>query len=185
MVYKPVKKRRRQARTNYKKRIALLKGGLPRVVVRKSNRGILTQIVSYEISGDRIVAQANSRELRALGWSPRRNLPTAYLTGLLLSRKAKGMKDLIADTGLYRPIKSSVIFAALKGCIDGGMKVRANIEIDMKRITGTSISNYANMIKGKEQGPNKQFSQYAAEKFDVAKMPELFDSTKRKILEGK
>ena len=41
-----MRKRRRQNRTDYKARIALLKSEKPRVVVRKTNRYILSQLIS-------------------------------------------------------------------------------------------------------------------------------------------
>jgi large subunit ribosomal protein L18 len=181
-MYKQIRLRRRQGVTNYKKRIALLKGGLPRVVIRKSNRGVMAQVVNYDPKGDKVTFQVRSNELKGMGWSPRCNLPTAYLTGLLLSKKSKSVKgDLVADTGLYRPMASSVIFAAIKGCIDGGMKIRAEIKIDEKRISGAQIGAYATSIKGTEKA-KKQFSGYAEEKFDPEKITEMFNSTKKKIL---
>ena len=133
--------------TNYKKRIAMLKGGLARVVVRK-NRAINVQIAEYDSTGDKVVASANSKELKAFGWEPRSNIPTAYLTGLLLAKKAKGMKgkELILDIGLYRPMKGSVIFAAAKGTVDGGINIISNIEIDAKRLSGSHIADFS--IKG-------------------------------------
>ena len=63
-----------------------------------------------------------------MGWEPRCNIPTAYLTGLLLAKKWKGEATL--DIGLYKPVKGSVVFAAAKGAQDGGLKLGANIEID-------------------------------------------------------
>lgn len=181
-MHKHIRTRRVQGLTNYKKRIALLKGGLPRVVIRKSNRGVLAQVIVYEPSGDRISAQANSNELRAVGWAPRCNIPTAYLTGLMLAKKAKALGgELVADLGLYRPIKSSVVFAAMKGCIDGGLKVRADITFDAKRLSGEAIKAYATSIKSTDTF-KKQFSGYAEEKFDVLSITEQFEQAKKKIL---
>ncbi len=59
-----------------------------RVVVRKSNRGISMQVVEYDRSGDKIIASSNSKELKGMGWEPRCNIPTAYLTGMLLGKQA-------------------------------------------------------------------------------------------------
>ena len=135
---KMIRLRRKISVTNYKKRIAMLKSGLPRVVVRKSNRGISMQVIAYEPDGDKITASASSSELKAMGWEPRSNMPTAYLTGLLLAKKASSMKgmEMVLDIGIYRPVKGSVIFAAAKGAQDGGLKVAGEIEVDEKRISG-------------------------------------------------
>ena len=178
--------RRKKALTNYKKRIAMLKGGLARVVVRKSNRAINVQIAEYDSVGDKVVTSANSRELKAFGWEPRSNIPTAYLTGLLLAKKAKDMKgkELILDIGLYRPMKGSVIFAAAKGSVDGGINIISSIEIDAKRLSGSHIADYS--IKGDAlaKASKSQFTAYAKAKFDISRMTEKFEEVKKKILSG-
>ena len=169
--------------TNYKKRIAMLKGGLARVVVRKSNRAINVQIAEYDSTGDKVVTSANSRELKAFGWEPRSNIPTAYLTGLLLAKKAKDMKgkELILDIGLYRPMKGSVIFAAAKGSVDGGLSILSNIEFDAKRLSGAHISDYTTKKEALAKS-GSQFSAYAKAGFDASKIVERFEEVKKKIL---
>ncbi len=129
-------KRRRQGITNYKKRLALVKSGLDRVVVRQSSRKVLGQIVRYEEKGDKVVATADSAELqKQYGWPSRSNRATAYLTGLLLAKKAKaGEAELVLDTGLSSPVKDSIPFVFAKGCIDGGLKIIGNIEIERERV---------------------------------------------------
>jgi len=176
-----IKARRRKAVTNYKRRIALLKGGLPRIVVRKSNRNVIVQAISYTAKGDSVIASADSRELKKLGWPARANVPTAYLTGLLLAKKGKGSVkgEAVLDIGLYKPVKSSVIFAGARGAADGGIKLLNSIEVDSKRLSGGHISEYARLAKGK----GAQFSGYAKEKVDVSKLSDMFESVKKKILE--
>jgi len=93
-------KRRRLGLTNYKKRIALVKSGLDRVVVRKSNRNIIGQVVRYNEKGDLVLAHVNSKELLKYNWPVRANKPTAYLTGLLLAKKYKQDEELVLDIGL-------------------------------------------------------------------------------------
>jgi large subunit ribosomal protein L18 len=175
--FRMIKNRRRSSVTDYKRRIALLKSRLNRVVVRKSNRSIRMQIVEYTEKGDRILASAGSGELAAMQWQPRANIPTAYLTGMLLAKKAKGMatQEMVLDTGLYKPIKSSVVFAAAKGAIDGGLKIANNIEFDEKRLSGQHISEYA-----KAAGKDK-FSGYRKANFDAQRMKEIFEELKKKI----
>ncbi len=176
-----IKRRRREGVTDYKKRFGMLKSDLPRVVVRKSSRSIIMQVVSYAKDGDTILSNANSAELKKEGWHPRCNIPTAYLTGALLARKAKaaglGEREMIADIGLYRPIKSSVIFAAIAGCKDNGVKVRADIGMDKGRLSGAMIANYAKM----EGVPERQFSAYKKEGFDPASIEKLFEEVRKKL----
>lgn len=179
-----VKRRRKESLTNYKKRVALLKSGLLRLVVRRSNRGIMAQITEYELKGDRVLASARSKELKAFGWEPRSNIPTAYLTGLLLAKKVREKEGNLAnsgfilDIGLYRPIKGSTIFAAAKGFKDSGMGMHGNIEIDEERLSGKHISAYAN-----ESGDDvqKRFAGYIKAKFDVKKLDEKFAEVKKQL----
>lgn len=184
---KLMRARRRRALTNYKKRIALLKSGLARVVVRKSNRAISMQIAEYGSGGDRILQSVNSKELKAFGWEPRGNTPTAYLTGLLLAKKAKGsMKDrrLVLDMGLYRPVKGSVIFAAAKGSVDGGINIVSNIEFDAKRLSGAHIAAYSIMGDALAKASKSQFAAYEKAGFDVSRMSERFEEVKKKLVSG-
>jgi len=61
-------KRRRTKKTDYKARLALLKSGFPRLVVRKTNRYVIAQIVRSKEAQDAIVCSANSKELLKYGW---------------------------------------------------------------------------------------------------------------------
>src|SRR5271155_87377 len=127
-------RRRREAITNYKRRLELVKSGLDRIVLRKTNKRILAQVARYTPKGDIILAQANSNELAQYNWPGRSNRPTAYLTGLLLAKKYEKAKDTehILDIGLASPVKNSIPFVFAKGCVDGGMKIRSNITLEEK-----------------------------------------------------
>src|SRR3989338_2424876 len=137
-----VKFRRRRANiTNYKKRLKLLQSKLPRLVIRKSDRQIIVQIVEFAEKGDKTIALASSSELKGLGWGfGLKSTPAAYLTGLLAARKAKEKKvaKAIADIGLYVPTKGAKVFAALKGAVDGGLQVPHNPDVlpSEERIAG-------------------------------------------------
>ena len=61
-------RRKREGKTNYKKRIAFLTSEKPRLVIRKSLKNITAQIVIYEPKGDKVIASACSAELTKLGW---------------------------------------------------------------------------------------------------------------------
>ncbi len=123
------KKRRRHCKTNYHKRLILLKGEVPRLVVRKSNRYIVLQIVESGKAQDKILYSVNTRELLKKGWPESKkgslkSLSAAYLGGLLLSKKAEGLKGkVILDSGLIPSTKGSRVYAAVKGLSDSGIEI--------------------------------------------------------------
>ena len=148
-------KRRRKQKTNYRRRLNLLKSETTRFVVRPSNKNMLAQLIEYSEDGDKVVAQANSNELAKMGWGhSSSNTPAAYLTGLLcgVRGKGKGVDKAILDTGLYPQIKGSRIYATLKGLIDSGVESNAGEEIfpDEDRVRGKTIAAYVERSKGIE-----------------------------------
>jgi len=180
----PKFRRRKEGVTNYKKRLALVKSGLDRVVVRKSNRRIIGQLVRYEEKGDAVLARADSGELKPLcGWPGRANRPTAYLTGLLLARKAKGAGErIVLDIGLSSPVRDSIPFAFAKGCVDGGLKLVGTFDIAESTYDATGIVKYAEALR-KSQPEAAHFSEYAKEG-KVEALPELFRKAKEKLMKG-
>jgi large subunit ribosomal protein L5e len=105
-------KRRRQGKTDYYARKRLItqaknKYNAPkyRLVVRFTNRDIITQIVTSEINGDKVFAAAYSHELRAYGIEHGlTNWAAAYATGLLLARRVLKKLGLDEDfTGVEEP----------------------------------------------------------------------------------
>ena len=140
-------RRKREGKTNYKKRIQMLESGIPRLVIRKSLMNVTAQIISYDQKGDKVMAAACSKELRKYGWIYSGcNMPVAYLVGFLVGKKAKDKKinNVIADFGLNRPTKDSIFTAALKGAIDSGLNVPHDDAILPKadRIQGKHIADY-------------------------------------------
>jgi len=110
----------------------LLKSGLPRLVVRKSNKGLQVQLITYEPNGDKILATVRASDLKKAGWElGTSNIPAAYLTGYLLASKAKGKvsNDVILDIGLQKHHKGGRLYAAVKGCVDGGITVRCSPDV--------------------------------------------------------
>ncbi len=139
-----VMKRRRDGVTNYHKRLKLLKSGLPRLVVRPSNKGVVAQIVEYKEIGDKIVATVNERTLKKLGLEVDGNsVPVAYLVGYAVGLKAKKKKvgETVLDTGRYNIIKGGRISAVLKGYVDAGAKIphEKGIFPDKKRLAGEHL----------------------------------------------
>ena len=144
--------RRLSGKTDYKKRLALLKSGIPRLIVRKSIKNIVAQVVEYRPEGDIILAGFNSSSLKKLGWEYKRNnLPAAYLAGLITGMKAKEkkVKKVILDIGLQRSVKGSRIYAVVKGVIDAGIEVPHNPDIlpSDDRLQGKHIMDYAKSCK--------------------------------------
>lgn len=125
-VYRVPFRRRREGRTDYRTRLALLKSRKPRVVVRRTSRNVRVQFAAFHPDGDQILAQATAHELSALGWSGSpTSTPAAYLTGLLAGRRAKaaGIGEGVLDLGRRPPARGGRIFAALKGVVDAGVEV--------------------------------------------------------------
>lgn len=137
-------KRRRQGKTNYKKRLKSLLADKPRIVIRKSLNNILIQLIKYNSEGDLIISSAHSNELKKIGWKFNNgNIPSAYLTGFLFGKKNKGKENgFVLDIGLNPSVKGSRIYAALKGMIDAGLKIPHSKEIfpNEDRIKGRHIS---------------------------------------------
>ncbi len=125
-------RRRREGKTDYRRRQRLLRNEAPRAVVRKTLNQTLVQIVEAEAAGDRVLASARSLDLKEHGWSVGTgNVPAAYLTGYLAGRRAvaKGVKAAVLDIGLQEPTKGGRVFAALQGLLDAGVQVPHSKEI--------------------------------------------------------
>jgi len=139
-------RRKREGKTNYKKRLRLLLSKKARLVLRPSLMGMSAQVIEFFPEGDKIIVSAHSRKLKELGWKFHKgNIPAAYLTGLLIGTKAKekGIKEAVLDLGLRKPVKGSRLFACLKGAVDGGLKVTHSDKIvpTNERISGKHISD--------------------------------------------
>jgi len=119
-------RRRREGKTDYRKRLRLLKSRKTRIVVRNSLKNICVQFVGYDEVGDKILASAISKELiKNYQWEySTSTTPVAYLTGLLAAKRAKdsGISEGVLDIGRQIPVKGSKVFAALKGTLDAGIE---------------------------------------------------------------
>jgi len=126
---KTIRRRRKAAKTDYKARLALLKSEKPRLVIRKTNRYIIAQLVESNIAQDKVTASATSKELLAKNWPKEmegslKSLPAAYLTGYLLVKKIKNIPEAaILDMGMQRNVHGGRIFAALNGAVDAGLNI--------------------------------------------------------------
>lgn len=181
-IYNVPFRRKREGRTNYKKRLKLLSSGKTRLVVRKSLQGTYASMVQYSDKGDKVVASASPQELRKIGWQfGCGNVPSAYLVGLLLGQKAKkvGVTEAILDSGLHSPVKKSRVYAALAGVVDSGVIVPHSVEVlpQKDRLEGKHIALYAS--QNPQGGQFSQYKKHGASTI-VSKVTEL----KEKILRG-
>ena len=182
-------RRRRDGKTNYRLRRRLIIARRPRIVVRGSLKHISTQLVEAEIIGDKVIVSGHSKELaRDYGWKGRcRNIPAAYLTGLLCGHKAadKGINAAVLDIGLYSPSKGSRVFAALRGFTDAGIKVSHDEEIvpDEQRIKGRHIADYAaGLASSDKELYSRMFSRYLGAGLPPEEILEHFAEVKEKII---
>jgi large subunit ribosomal protein L18 len=178
-------RRKREGRTNYKKRLMLLQSRKPRLIIRKTNKQIILQIAEYSQDGDKITCSISSSALRKLNWDYSCNsLPACYLAGLLLGKKAsaKKVKMAIVDVGLQTPVAGSRIYAAVKGVIDAGVDVPASDEVfpSPERLSGKDIAAF--LASNKNQS---QFSAYKKKNLDGKNLVRDFEACKKKILNEK
>jgi large subunit ribosomal protein L18 len=119
-------RRRREGKTDYRRRLKLLLSRKNRVVVRKSRKNISMQLIYTDKDGDKTRVSAMSSELKKYGYTAGTcNSPAAYLTGLLLGIRAigAGFDAGIFDIGLITPVHGSNVYASLKGALDSGMDI--------------------------------------------------------------
>merc|ERR1711953_704539 len=156
-------RRRRQGKTDYYARKRLVVNSKDkydtkkyRMVVRFTNKRVISSIQYSTIRGDMTVASADSYELKRYGVSKGlTNYAAAYATGLLLARRllkdkkideqfkgqaeADGKLYNIADAdnerrpfkayldvGLVRTTTGNRVFGAMKGACDGGLNIPHN-----------------------------------------------------------
>jgi large subunit ribosomal protein L18 len=144
-------KRRRLGLTDYRKRLKLVKSGLPKLVIRKTNNQLIVQVIRPKVGGDEAILTVTSKKLRNYGWrASLKNTPAAYLTGLLAGLLVKNkIEKVILDIGLQTPNKGSKVFAAALGFRDAGIEISLGEEIlsDEDRIAGKHISAYYRVIR--------------------------------------
>ncbi len=142
------KRRRRERKTDYLKRLKLLKGNSPRIVFRKTNRYIIAQYVTSEEAQDKIEVGVTSKDLKKFGWpsdfeGSLKSIPAAYLTGLLIGGEIikKKLDTPIMDFGMIRVLSKNKGFAFLKGLFDAGVKTNCPEENfpEKERISGKNM----------------------------------------------
>jgi len=143
------KRRRREGKTDYAKRIRLLKGGNSRIVFRKTNRYIIAQYVKSREAKDSIEFGATSKELLKYGWPKEaegslKSITASYLFGILFGKKIENKKEFqIIDFGMAKIVHKSRLCAFIKGLADSGIKINAKINIfpEENRIKGENLKH--------------------------------------------
>jgi len=132
-----IRRRRLEAKTDYKARLILLKSGKPRLVVRRTNRYIIAQIVTTDIAQDKVIKSVMSKDLISKGWpedkqGSLKSKSAAYLTGYLLGKEVQSkIPQAIFDIGMNRNLEKSRLYAVLKGALDAGLNVPHSPEVLM------------------------------------------------------
>ncbi|KAK7949644.1 60S ribosomal protein L5 [Apiospora sp. TS-2023a] len=152
-------KRRRSGKTDYYARKRLItqaknKYNAPkyRLVVRFTNRDIIMQIVTSEITGDKVFASAYAHELRAYGIEHGlTNWAAAYCTGLLIARRV--LKKLGLDqtfTGVEEADGEYTLTEAAEEDGEERRPFKANLDVGLAR-TSTGARVFGAM-KGASDG---------------------------------
>lgn len=137
------KRRRRENKTDYKARRIMLESGLPRIVVRRTNKYFILQAVESVEAQDKVLATVSSKELLKFSWDEKKkgslkSVPAGYLTGILFAKKlaksggrktVDGRRKFIVDLGMARTEKGNRVFGVLAGLVEGGLDVAHSAEI--------------------------------------------------------
>lgn len=182
-------RRRAEGKTNYHRRMKLLKSKKLRAVIRASNNHIIVQIIQSKIGGDKIIVSAHSKELVSkFGWNANTgNIPAAYLTGFLAGIKAKkqNVQEAILDLGMF--LHKNRVLAAFKGMVQSGIEIPHNEDFFPDNIeeiiTGSHIEQYANLLKSENPEKYEQvFSGYLKKNnINPQKISQMVSNTFKKI----
>ncbi len=186
--YRVPYRRRREKKTDYAARRVMATAGRPRFVVRVSGKNILVQVVRSEIEGDYVIAQAGSKDLKSYGWDASgKNLPAAYLIGVIAGKKAKkaGVEHAILDMGLKRITAGNKVFAVVKGALDAGLDIPCDSDITPSpgRINGSMIAEYAEQMEDPLEY-ERRFSVYLRRGLRPEAIPGHFEEVKARIEEN-
>lgn len=187
--YRVPYRRRREHKTDYKARRILAVSEKPRFVVRISNKNILVQIIESKIEGDYVLVTSHSRELSdKYGWKiSGKNIPAAYLLGLIIGNKAiaNDIDSANLDLGLKRPTIGSRIFAVVKGANDAGLNIAVDSDVisSPEKINGSTIADFSKNITDPFEY-ERIFSKYLRNGIQPENIPEHFLEVKGKILEA-
>lgn len=159
---KVFKRRKREHKTDYAKRLKFLKSEAARLVFRKTNKYIIGQYVTSYEAQDKIEIGVSSKNLIKYGWPEEfkgslKSITASYLTGFLLGKEIlnKKLEAPIFDLGMIRALAKNKAFAFLKGVVDAGVEMNCSEESfpEEERIEGKHMkkdfSKYFKEIKSK------------------------------------
>lgn len=165
---KTIKRRRKENKTDYVKRLGLLKSGVPRLVFRRTNKYVIAEYITSHEAQDKVTLGMTSKILLEHGWPKTlegslKSTPAVYLFGFLFGKKMaeKKLHTSIMDLGMARNIHKNKTFAFLKGLKDAGVSIKCDEEYypDENRIRGKHLkqdfSKTFDEIKNKIQGAKK------------------------------
>jgi len=126
-----LKRRRKEGKTDYLKRIKLLKSESPRIVFRKTNKYLIAQYIISKEAQDEIKFGLTTKKLLEYGWPKEalgglKSLSASYLLGFLMGHKiTKGkLTTPIIDFGMLRTIHKTKLYAFIKGLLDADIKIK-------------------------------------------------------------
>jgi large subunit ribosomal protein L18 len=150
------KRRRRENKTDYLKRMKLLKSEKPRIVFRKTNKHLIVQYTVSEEAQDKVVFGINSKDLLKHGWDEKakgslKSITASYLTGYFAGKKIikEKLEHPIVDLGMIRVLHKTKVFAFIKGLIDAGVEINSKGEAfpEENRLTGEHLKNKIDVSK--------------------------------------
>jgi len=159
------KKRRNENKTDYLKRIKLLKSGRPRICFRKTNAYLNAQYIESKEAQDKVILGLTSQKLMEYGWPKEakgslKSSSASYLLGILIGKKIieKKFENPVVDFGMTKIIHKNNAFAFLNGLKDAGLKIKCDKENfpDENRIKGEHMKNKIPFEKIKSQIMNKK-----------------------------
>jgi large subunit ribosomal protein L18 len=158
MALRTIKRRRKENKTDYKARRVLLTSGIPRIVIRRTNKYFIVQAIESEEAQDRVIATITSKDLIKSGWDVKaggslKSIPAGYLSGLLMAKKL-GKGKYIIDLGMARTIAGNRVFSVVKGLIDGGLDINADESVfpTEERLNGEHLEDEVKSIIAKVKG---------------------------------
>jgi large subunit ribosomal protein L18 len=157
---KTLKKRRKQNKTDYSKRLNLLKSGKPRVIFRRTNNYIITQYIKSKEAKDKIILGFTSKDLIKYGWPKNaqgslKSISASYLTGFLIGKKIlkEKLETPIADLGMIKTLYKTRVYGFLKGLINSGLKINCDEKCfpEEMKIKGENLKNKIEFDKIKDK----------------------------------
>jgi large subunit ribosomal protein L18 len=186
--YLAIPRRRRQGKTDYRKRRGIVMGKDNFLTVGISNKHIYGQIHRVAAQGDQTICSFSSGSLSKLAdWKgSAKNISSAYLTGYVLGKRAleRKLTSVVYYSGIGSYIHGSRIASVMKGAKDAGLDIRVDEETlpPDERVKGVHISDYAKSLESEDKNAfNRFFSKILASGLNPKDYPEHFETVRKSI----